>query len=139
MRIRSAFRRLSPLITVILALFVALSVFTADPPTEDRADHIGKQVRCPACESESIAESPSSYAADMMTYVRELVEQGLSDQQVINRIMASYPDSQVLDPPFGADTVLLWLLPLAVLAGGAGLALSRLRAGPRSSAEGGDG
>lgn len=124
------------MITVVLALFVLVSVISADPVTDDRSERIGNQVRCPACEGESIAESPSSYAADMMTYVRELVKQGLSDQQVLDRLMASYPDSQLLDPPLQASTVLLWLIPLAALLTGAGMTLSRLRRRSPSSSAG---
>ena len=123
-------RRLSPLVTVGLGLFILVSVLNADPIAQDRSERLGKQVRCPACEGESIAESPSSYAADMMTYVRDLIDQGLSDQQVLDRVMASYPDSQLLDPPLRAGTVLLWLAPAAVLLAGVGLALSRLRRRP---------
>ena len=133
-------RTVSRLVTLALALFVTLSVICADPVVEDRSESIGKQVRCPACEGESIAESPSSYAADMMGYVREMVGEGLSDRQVLDRLMASYPDSQLLDPPLRAATVLLWLIPAAALVAGSGLALSRLRrasAGP--ARESGDG
>lgn len=125
-------RRLSPLVTVGLGLFILISVVNADPIATDRSERIGAQVRCPACEGESIAESPSSYAADMMTYVRELVDQGLSDQQVLDRLMASYPNSQLLDPPLRVGTVLLWLIPAAVLLSGAILVLSRLRSRPLS-------
>lgn len=127
MTARPLLRRVSPLVTVALGMFVALAVATADPTSEDRSTQLGKQVRCPACEGESIAESPSSYAADMMAYVRELVDRGLSDQQVLDRLMASYPDSQMLDPPLRPSTVLLWLIPAAVLVTGAGMAVSRLR------------
>lgn len=130
--IRRRLRVLSPLVTVGLGLFILISLLNADPIALDRSERIGAQVRCPACEGESIAESPSSYAADMMIYVRELVDQGLSDQQVIDRLMASYPDSQLLDPPLRAGTVLLWLIPAAVLLSGAGLVLSRLRSRTRS-------
>ncbi len=121
---------MSPLVTVALGIFIVFSLVNADPIAEDRSERIGDQVRCPACEGESIAESPSSYAADMMTYVRELVDQGLSDQQVLDRLMASYPDSQLLDPPLRAGTLLLWLIPAAVLLTGAGLVLSRRRRRP---------
>ena len=130
-------RWVSPLITIALGLFVVVSLLNADPALTDRAENIGKQIRCPACEGESIAESPSSYAADMMAYVREMVAQGLSQQQVLDRLMASYPNSQLLDPPFSATTALLWALPLAALLTGVGLALSRLRR-PASSADSGE-
>ncbi|MDE0233162.1 MAG: cytochrome c-type biogenesis protein CcmH [bacterium] len=124
---RSLLRWASPLVTVALAAFVVVSLTTADPVDQDRADRIGKQVRCPACEGESIAESPSSYAADMMGYVREMIAEGLSDQQVLDRLMAAYPRSQILDPPFQMRTALLWALPGAALVTGLLLAFYRLR------------
>ncbi len=133
---RRLLRWASSLITVALGVFVVISVITADPVAEDRSERIGKQVRCPACEGESIAESPSSHAADMMSYVREMITQGLSDQQVIDRLMASYPRSQLLDPPLQASTVLLWALPAAALLTGFGMAFSRLRKPASSSSAG---
>lgn len=124
---RSLIRWASPLVTLVLAAFVVVSLITADPVDQDRAERIGKQVRCPACEGESIAESPSSYAADMMGYVREMITEGLSDRQILDRLMAAYPRSQMLDPPFQARTALLWALPAAALATGLILARHRLR------------
>lgn len=124
---RSLVRWASPLVTLALASFVVVSLTTADPVDQDRAERIGKQVRCPACEGESIAESPSAYAADMMAYVREMITEGLSDQQIRDRLMAAYPRSQMLDPPFRARTALLWALPAAALATGLLLGVHRLR------------
>ena len=124
---RGLLRWASPMVTLALAAFVVVSLTTADPVDQDRAERIGKQVRCPACEGESIAESPSSYAADMMGYVREMMTEGLSDQQVLDRLMAAYPSSQMLDPPFQTRTALLWALPAAAFATGLLLALYRLR------------
>ncbi|MDE0131100.1 MAG: cytochrome c-type biogenesis protein CcmH [bacterium] len=124
---RSLLRWASPLVILALAAFVAVSLTTADPVDQDRAERIGKQVRCPACEAESIAESPSSYAADMMGYVREMITEGLSDQQILDRIMAAYPHSQMLDPPFQTRTALLWALPAIALVTGLLLAFYRLR------------
>lgn len=130
-------RWISPLVTVALALFVTTALITADPVEEDRAERIGKQVRCPACEGESIAESPSSYAADMMVHVRDLITQGLSDSQILDRLSTSYPDSHLLDPPLEPSTILLWALPAAALGTGAVLAVSRLRR-PAPPPSGGD-
>ena len=124
---RSLLRWGSPLVTLALAAFVVVSLTTADPVDQDRADRIGKQVRCPACEGESIAESPSAYAGHMMSYVREMITEGLSDQQILDRLMAAYPRSQMLDPPFQARTALLWAMPAAALATGLLLAVYRLR------------
>ena len=124
---RLLLRWVSPLLTLALAAFVVVSLTTADPVDHDPAERIGKQVRCPACEGESIAESPSSYAADMMGYVREMIAEGLSDQQILDQLMAAYPRSQMLDPPFQTRTALLWGLPAAALVTGLLLAFYRLR------------
>ena len=124
---RRLLRWVSPLVTVALAAFVVVSLTTADPVDQDRAERIGQQVRCPACEGESIAESPSSYAADMMAYVREMITEGRSDRQILDRLMAAYPSSQRIDPPFRARTALLWALPAAALVTGLLLAFYRLR------------
>jgi cytochrome c-type biogenesis protein CcmH len=115
-------------VTAALAVFVAVSVFTAPTPAEDRAQQIGSLIRCPVCAGEAIADSPSSLARDMMTLVREGVDAGMTDQQIIDSVVGAYgADAQVLDPPIDSSTVALILVPALVLVGGAALIVSRRR------------
>ena len=114
-------------VTVGLATFVVFATVTADPPDEDRARQIGSQVRCPVCEGESIAASPAPLAEDMMALVRVRIEQGWSDEQIIDELIAAYSGSQLLDPPFGIETAALWLIPAVVLAVGVAVGVSRTR------------
>jgi cytochrome c-type biogenesis protein CcmH len=115
-------------ITAALAVFVAVSVFTAPAPAEDRAQAIGSLIKCPVCAGEAIANSPSSLARDMMTLVREGVDAGLTDDQIIDSVVGAYgADAQVLDPRIDASTIALILVPALVLVGGAGLIFSRRR------------
>lgn len=115
-------------VTVALAVFVAVSVFTAPAPAEDRAQRIGSVIRCPVCAGEAIADSPSSLARDMMTLVRDGVDAGLTDEQIIDSVVGAYgSDAQVLDPPIDASTVALIAIPVLVLAGGVGMIASRRR------------
>lgn len=115
------------LVTLTLAAFVVVGTVTADPPAEDRAREIGSLVRCPVCQGEAIADSPSPLAEDMMALVRSRIEQGWSDQQIIDELISSYSGAQLLDPPFNWDTAALWLIPAAVAAMGLGVALRRTR------------
>lgn len=104
-------RVLSLVVTGLLAGFVVFSLATADPPAQDRARQIGSLIRCPVCSGDSIADSPAPLAVAMMDVVRESIDEGLSDEQIIDRLLASYTDSQRLDPEVSPATVALWLVP----------------------------
>ncbi len=119
--------RLRVAVTLGLAVFVALATFTADPPEEDRARQIGSLIRCPSCQGESIAASPAPLAEDMMALVRLRIDEGWSDEQIIDELIASYSGSQLLDPPLTLETAALWVIPALVAGVGiaAGLARSR--------------
>lgn len=123
-------------VTLALATFVVFSVVTAPPPAADRAERIGSLVRCPVCAGEAIADSPTQLARDMMGLVRQGVDAGLTDDQIIDSVLGAYGnDAQILDPPFSAATLALWLIPAIVAAGGAGLMVARKRQNTESSAE----
>jgi cytochrome c-type biogenesis protein CcmH len=121
------FRWLRLGLTAGLAAFVLVATVTATPPAEDRAREIGSLIRCPVCQGESIADSPATLAEDMMSLVRTRIDQGLSDEQIIDELIASYSGAQLLDPPLSIETAALWLIPAAVLAIGVAAGASRTR------------
>lgn len=118
---------LSIAVTVLLAGFVVVSLITADPLEQDRAEAIGSLIRCPVCNGESIADSPATLARDMMGVVREGIDAGLSDDQIIDGLLASYTDAQRLDPRLRGSTVALWLIPGLALAVGLVLVAGSVR------------
>ena len=122
--------RLRLLLTLALAAFVVIGTATADPPAEDRAREIGSLIRCPVCEGEAIADSPSALAEDMMDLVRTRIDEGLSDQQIIDELIASYSGAQLLDPPLSWETAALWLIPSLAGAVGVVAAVRRAREKP---------
>lgn len=87
-----------------------------DPALEARARVVGKELRCVVCQNQSIDDSNSELAGDMRVLVRERITSGASNQQVIDYMVDRYGDYVLLDPPFKAATVVLWLGP-AVIAG----------------------
>jgi cytochrome c-type biogenesis protein CcmH len=124
------------LLTAALAVVLAVGMIGAPAGPADRATAIGEKIRCPVCQGESIAASPSQLARDMMSMVDDLIAQGLSDDEVVATITAAYPGSERLDPPFLGPTLWLWLLPVVALAIG-GWAIWRMRRGsPAAPAEG---
>jgi cytochrome c-type biogenesis protein CcmH len=115
-------------VTLALAVFVVGSVLSAPPRAVDRAQSVGSQIKCPVCSGESIADSPAPLARDMMAYVSELLESGLTDEQVIGEVLGAYgSDAQRLDPVLTPATLALWLAPAAVLVGGVAIVFDRRR------------
>jgi cytochrome c-type biogenesis protein CcmH len=109
----------------------------ADPKLESRARAISAELRCLVCQNQSIDDSNAPLARDLRILVRERLKVGDSDQQVIQYVVDRYGKFVLLKPPFDAQTLLLWLTPLLVLAG-AGLVILRgvQRSGPERPAAG---
>jgi cytochrome c-type biogenesis protein CcmH len=100
----------------IAAMAVALILITSTrPATVDRVEQIGTRIKCPVCQGESIANSPSQMAEDMMDLVSERVSAGVPDEEIVDELLGSYTGAVLLDPPASGATLVLWLAPLAVL------------------------
>jgi cytochrome c-type biogenesis protein CcmH/NrfF len=100
-----------------MAITLALLVSTR-PVDLDRVEAIGSRIKCPVCQGESIANSPSPMAEDMMDLVAERVAAGATDDQVIAELLTSYSGALLLDPPTSGNTLILWLAPLAAVVAG---------------------
>lgn len=111
--------------TLILAGVVGWGLVVGEPSDRDRVQALGARIRCPVCQGESIADSPTPYANDILAFVEEKVDEGWSDEQILDYLAARF-DGIRLDPRFSGTTVLLWVLPAVVAAAGAWLALRRL-------------
>lgn len=109
-------------VALIAVMSVVLVTLVATSPTDsDRVEAIGSTIRCPVCQGESIADSPSQMARDMMALVAERVGDGASDEAIVDELLFSYSGAVLLDPPASGSTLVLWLAPLAALAVGAGV------------------
>ena len=111
--------------TLILAGVVGWGLVVGEPSDRDRAEALGARIRCPVCQGESIADSPTPYANDILAFVEEKVGEGWSDEQILDYLEARFEGIR-LDPRFSGTTVLLWVLPAGVAIAGAWLAARRL-------------
>lgn len=89
-----------------------------NPVVETRLNAISENLRCLVCQNETLAASRSDLAEDLRREVRYLIEAGKSDTEIIEFLVSRYGDYVLYNPPFKATTVLLWLGPFALLAGG---------------------
>ena len=99
----------------LMAGLIAVLVLTS-PTDVDRVETLGSQIKCPVCQGESIANSPAQMARDMMNLVSQRVAEGISDEAIVDELLASYSGAVLLDPPASGNTLVLWLAPLVALA-----------------------
>src|SRR5262249_20084698 len=62
----------------------------SDAALEARARSLSKELRCMVCQNQSIDDSDAPLARDLRILVRERLQAGESDQQVINFLVARY-------------------------------------------------
>jgi cytochrome c-type biogenesis protein CcmH len=110
-------------VTLALPLPRALAVqpdeILSDASLEARARALSKELRCMVCQNQSIDDSDAPLARDLRVLVRERLQAGDTDRQVIDFLTARYGEFVLLRPRFSAHTALLWLTPLGLFLIGA--------------------
>jgi len=79
------------------------------------------------CQNESIDESDAPLAHDLRVLVRERLQAGDSDAQVLDFLVARYGEFVLLKPRLSWRTAVLWGLPPGLLLGGMVLLLIAAR------------
>lgn len=101
-----------------------------DPVKAARAVKLAEKLRCLVCQNQSIADSNAELANDLRGQIREQIAAGKSDDDIVKYMVDRYGDFVLYQPPFRATTVLLWVGPALLLAGGVVLLIRNLRRRP---------
>ena len=122
-------RRIGPIALAAIVLGSLLLGSQTDGPVTDgeRVERLTEQLRCPVCDGLAVADSPSSTARAIAADVRSRVAAGQTDDHIRNAYVAQYGEWILLEPPAGGIGTLAWLLPAALVVGGAGMAAWTLR------------
>ena len=120
--------------SLLLTLFTALFLFGgaahaqaiepmpfANHAQELRFQQLTRQLRCPMCQNETLADSNAPIARDLRNQIFKLMQQGQTDQQIKDYLVARYSNYVLYDPPLKPYTWLLWFGPLGILLGGGGV------------------
>jgi len=98
-----------------------------DEALQERVMTLAGELRCLVCQGESLAESHSDFAKDMLVKIRELIQQGKTNQEVKDYLVARYGDFILYRPPFSGITAYIWVAPFVLAVAGAGLLIFNIR------------
>jgi len=82
---------------------------------QTRAINLSRELRCPQCLNQNLMESNSPIAKDLRLIVYQMVDQGKSNNEIIEFMTQRFGDFVLYNPPFNQRTYLLWLGPLLLI------------------------
>ncbi len=121
-------------LTVLLLLVSAMAAATTievyafeDPVKEARYKSLIEELRCLVCQNQNLADSNAELAQDMRRLTYRMVQEGKSEQEIVDFMVQRYGDFVMYRPPFRSSTALLWLGPFLFLGVGLLVLVSFIR------------
>jgi len=90
----------------------------ADPVLDERVTAVASELRCLVCQNQTLGDSNAPLAVDLKNQIRERMQQGASERDIIDFMVERYGDFVLYRPPLKGTTILLWFGPLLFLAAG---------------------
>jgi cytochrome c-type biogenesis protein CcmH/NrfF len=101
---------------------------------DDRVYAIARQLMCPVCAGQTVAESDSSLAREMKNIIRQKLQAGETSDQILRYFVAQFGESVLAEPRPGGVSLILYAAPPLALIVGLAIAVAFIR---RSRARGG--
>jgi cytochrome c-type biogenesis protein CcmH len=102
-----------------------------NPAQEARAVALMENLRCIQCQGQSIHDSDAPIAEAMRHEVRNRIAAGQSEVEIESWLVERYGDWVSFAPPASGSGMLLWLMPLLLLAAAFWVARGRFGKGER--------
>jgi cytochrome c-type biogenesis protein CcmH len=96
-----------------------------DPELQARYEKIIDEVRCLKCQNQTIKDSNAFLAGDLRREIRRMIEEGMTDDEIFDFLVARYGDFALYRPRASGKTLVLWIAPAALLLAG-GLFLANI-------------
>jgi cytochrome c-type biogenesis protein CcmH len=93
----------------------------SDSALEARTSAVAAQLRCPVCQGLSIQDSPSELSQQMRSLVKDQLKAGKSPDEIKAYFVSKYGEWILLEPKPRGFNLLVYALPVLLVAGGIGL------------------
>ena len=99
-----------------------------DPQIESDYLELSEELRCLVCQNQNLIDSNAELANDLRREVAKMLKQGNNKEQVTEFMVARYGDFVLYNPPFKAQTWLLWGGPFVLMFFGIFVLLKKINA-----------
>ena len=102
----------------VLLTFVVLSCSSEPKSLEERAQSLDKRLMCPVCPAETIDQSQAELAVQMRALVRQKLQAGEGEDDILDFFVDSYGKSVLAEPPQEGFNLVVWVVPPIALVSG---------------------
>jgi cytochrome c-type biogenesis protein CcmH len=112
--------KLKTLLAVVILVLMA-PVYAADPlifvddEQEARYQQLTVELRCLVCQNQNLADSDAPLAQDLRLEIYKMMQAGRTDEEIKQFLIDRYGDFVLYRPPIKSNTLVLWLMPAALL------------------------
>ena len=85
---------------------------------EERFKKLSNELRCPTCQGLAVKDSEAGFSTSIKGKIRELMEKGDSDEEIIAYFTERYGEWILRAPPVSGFNLVLWILPGAAIVTG---------------------
>jgi len=103
------------IIVIILSIFCLSQVLNADE-LDDKVRRISHKLRCPTCQAQSVKESEAGLSLNMKLKIRELLQEGKTEAQILSYFEERYGEWILRSPKIRGIGLFLWALPGVIIA-----------------------
>lgn len=86
-----------------------------DEVTKVRFQALSKELRCPKCQNQNLADSNSPIASDLRKELYELLQQGKADSEIVTFMVNRYGEFVLYRPRVSSLTYVLWFGPAVLI------------------------
>jgi len=110
-------------VMIITAFFAAQTVQASpvetfefqDEVTKVRFQALSKELRCPKCQNQNLADSNSTVASALRLDLYNLLIEGRSDSEIVNLMVGRYGEFVLYRPRVSSITYVLWFGPALLI------------------------
>lgn len=106
---------LSVMVTFSLSVFAQEQMSFSSELNKIRYQSLVEELRCPKCQNQNLADSGSGIAVDLRELVHQMIEQGKTDQEIVDYMVARYGSFVLYRPQHSTATffTLVWAIYFA--------------------------
>lgn len=118
------FNRILFIIVMINTVFIVANTVQASPVetfkfqdevTKVRFQALSKELRCPKCQNQNLADSNSTVASALRLDLYNLLIQGKSDMEIVDLMVGRYGEFVLYRPRVSSVTYILWFGPALLI------------------------
>ena len=122
------------LLCLLAVLALACAPVARADALDDQVRTIARELRCPVCAGETVADSNAPVAVQMRGVIRQQLEAGESPDRIKAYFVARYGPEILLTPQASGFTLGVWIMPIVALIVGLGIVFAVLRSWSRRGA-----